>query len=139
MICKHPKISNYSMWPPLAAITRSNRGRKLLQAFPTKTFLIDRHAHFTEALISFVLLWRVLLALSQFAPTNWNRGGSNLVSGRVNIFGPNANVGVQPALHSLRRVYRRSGLFKDIIWFLSDLCGPWENFRLWSFFVNDRG
>ena len=38
------------MWPPLAAITRSNRDRKPLQTFPTKPFLVDCHARFTEAL-----------------------------------------------------------------------------------------
>ena len=60
----HSKTSNYSMWLPLAAITHSNRGRKLLQTFLTKPFLIDRHVRFTEDLSSSALLWRVLQAFS---------------------------------------------------------------------------
>ena len=45
------------------AIFGSNRGRKILQTFLTKPFLIDRYAPFTEALSSSVLLWRVLQAV----------------------------------------------------------------------------
>ena len=36
------KASYHSMWPPLAAMTRFNRGRKLLQSF-----FMDAHARFT--------------------------------------------------------------------------------------------
>ena len=38
------------MWQPLAAITRSKRGQKLLQTFLMKPFLIDSHARLTEVL-----------------------------------------------------------------------------------------
>ena len=47
----------------MAAMTRSKRGRKLLQAFLTKFFFMDAHARFTETFSSSVLLWRVLQAL----------------------------------------------------------------------------
>ena len=50
----------YSMWQTLAAITRYNRGRKLMQTFLTKSLLIDRHARVREALSSSVVLWCAL-------------------------------------------------------------------------------
>ena len=60
----HPKTLNYSMWPPLAAITRSNSGQKLLQPFLTNPFLINSQTRFTETLSSFLLLWSVLHTFS---------------------------------------------------------------------------
>ena len=48
------KASYYSMWPPLAAMTRSKRGGKLLQAFFTMFFFMDAHPRFTEAFSSSV-------------------------------------------------------------------------------------
>ena len=68
------------MWPLLAGITRSNRGRKLLPTFLAKPFYIDFHAWFTEALSSSVFLWRVLQAFSSLCVRKLKSRDSNVVT-----------------------------------------------------------
>ena len=68
------------MWPPLAAITFSNRGRKLLQIFLIKPFLIDRHARFTEDLSPSGLLRRILQVIFSMWIHNVKAGDCGAIS-----------------------------------------------------------
>ena len=130
-IYQHPKTSNYSVGPFLAEITLSNRGRKLLQIFLTKPFLIDGHARFKEALSPSTMLWCDLqvfpsmcahkLKAKRFKPSSC--GGQKSESQK-------AHIGNQPVMDSAYRVCRLFVLLQDVIWFLSDILDPCKNFSL---------
>ena len=50
------------MWPPLAAVTRSNRDRKVFQTFMAKPFLVDRHTRSTYRSLELVCVAVACLA-----------------------------------------------------------------------------
>ena len=93
------------MWLPLAAITRSNRGRKLLQAFLTKPFLFERPARFTDTASSFVLLWRVFQVFSL----------TYVCSNLVTIVATSSYWHLTSPVHSFCLACRLSVLLEDVI------------------------
>ena len=89
------------MWPHLVSITRSNEGWKLLQTVMKKPFFIGRHALFTDALSSYVVMS--------------SKSGDISVP---KVLGLKTYVSVQSVLHSLclyvpalRHVGRRNLIF----------------------------
>ena len=55
------------------------------------------------------------------------------------FLGSKVHVGVQPVLHTLCRVCRRSVLLEGVVWLLNDLLNRGKNFRLQNFFLSGRG
>ena len=116
-------------------VARSNRRRKHFQTFLIMPFL-DRHVKFTQKPWAHLCCWGVSYKpFPQCASTSWSREGSKLeaVWAKISFWRPTSSI------HSLCRVFQRSVLLEDVIWFLSDNLNSWKHFRLQKFFVNGRG
>ena len=130
----HPKTSFYPMRPPLAEITHSNQGWRLLQIFRAKPFFIDRHARFTEELSSSVLYSGVSIAFFSMCV-------HMLKSMRVK----SGDIGLLTIISYWRPTSLAQSMpcvpapwLENLIWFLGDILGPWKNLHLQKFPVNGR-
>ena len=121
----------------MATIIRSNRGRKLLQTFLTKPFLIVYHTRFKEAMSSSALLWRVLQAFFLKVHSQAEVEGVQIWwLWEPKIIGPKAHVGIQPILDNLCRVGR--DLLEHVLNFLM-IYLPMEEFSSPKFPCSGKG